>query len=472
MVGRVPACVRTRERRISLRRRVQQLEAENRRLREENAALRALVAQLEARIAILERQLGSGGQGPSTSRLVSKTPAPEIKKPGRPPGHEGASWSVPSQLPVEVVDLKLESCPECGGRLSNRRGAQDHFVLDLPPIQPLLRNFRHEQAWCRRCKKLVRAPRALEEPPSGHFGPRLLALAADLKTRAGMTFGKIAELFGQFGVAVTPSALPACVRRVAQWLKPGHDEILAEVRGAPIVHPDETSWPISGRLAWLWTAVTDRVTAFRVASSRSAKDAQALLGSKSDRVVVRDAYSAYNKIAGEHPLCFAHPLREAKEAAAYGDPAAKRFHAELQAVFREAEIVSEAREALAPTVYAKEVRRIEQRLGNLTKGRSKNSAVTHLKKRLAREQEGLLTFLRRPGVEPTNNRAERAIRPAVIVRKISGGSRSADGAQAHAVITSVECSQNHFGVRSLFELICEAACPAHRRLTLEPLISA
>lgn len=318
---------------------------------------------------------------------------------------------------------------------------------------------------------MVRSARALEEPPSGHLGPRLLALAAELKTRAGMTFGKIAELFAQFGVATTPSALTACVRRVAQWLKPCHDGILAEVRAASVVHPDETSWPICGRLAWLWTAVTDRVTAFRVASSRSAKDAKALLGSKPDRVVVRDSYSAYNKIEGEHQLCFAHVLRHAKEAAAYGDPAAKRFHAELQAVFREAEIVNEARETLAPAVFAKETQRIERRLGNLTKGRSKNSAVTHLKKRLARDQEGLLTFLRRPGVEPTNNRAEREIRPAVVVRKISGGSRSNDGAQAHAVITSVERSKDHFGVRSLFDLICEAACPAHRRAALESLVS-
>jgi transposase len=457
-------------RRISLRRRVQQLEAENRRLREENAALRALVAKLEARIAILERQLGSGPQGPSASTLVAKTPPPDPKKPGRRPGHEGTSWSVPDDLPCEVVDLKLKSCPECGGRLTRWRGHQDHFVLDLPPIRPLLRNFRHEQAWCRHCKKVVRAPRAPQEPPSGHLGPRLLALAADLKTQAGMTFGKITQLFAHFGVEVTPSALTECVQRVAKWLKPCHDEILAEVRAAALVHPDETSWPIGGRLAWLWTAVTDSVTAFRVAATRSAKDALALLGSKSDRVVVRDSYSAYSRIEGEHQLCFAHPLRHAREAAGYGDPAAKRFHADLKAIYREAELVCEAREALSPRVYVNEVRRVERRLANLAKGKSKNPLVQHLKKRIAREKERLLTFLHRPGVEPTNNRAEREIRPAVVVRKISGGSRSDGGAQAHAVITSIERSIDHFGA-SLIDLICEAACPARSRSAFEPIFS-
>ena len=441
-------------------------------MREENAALRALVVKLEARIEILERQLGAGPQGPSASTLVPKRPPPDPKKSGRPSGHEGASWSVPSGLAIEVVELELENCPDCGGRLSRWRGHQDHFVLDLPPIQPVVRNFRHEQAWCRRCKQVVRAPRALEEPPSGHLGPRLLALAADLKTRAGMTFGKIAALFAQFGVTVTPSALTGCVRRVAQWLKPCHDEILAEVRSAAVVHPDETSWPIGRKLAWLWTAVTDRVTAFRVAPNRSAKEAKALLGGKPDRVVVRDAYSAYNKIEGEHQICFAHVLRHAQEAAAYGDPAAKRFHVGLKAVFRDAQIVDEARDCLSPLAFAKEVRRVARRLGTLAKGRSGNPTVAHLKKRLAREQEGLLTFLRRPGVEPTNNRAERPIRPAVVVRKISGGSRSDDGAQAHAVITSIECSKEHFGVRSLLELICEAACSARRRLALEPVFSS
>jgi transposase len=400
---------------------------------------------------------------------VSKTSPPDPKKPGRLPGHEGASWSVPSDLSIEVVELKLKNCPDCGGRLSRWRGHQDHFVLDLPPIQPVMRNFRHEQAWCRRCKQVVRAPRALEEPPSGHLGPRLLALAADLKTRAGMTFGKIAALFAQLGVTVTPSALTGCVRRVAQWLKPCHDAILAEVRASAIVHPDETSWPIGRRLAWLWTAVTERVTAFRVAPTRSTKDAKALLGDKSDRVVVRDSYSAYNTVAGEHQLCFAHVLRHAQEAAAYGDRAATRFHAELKAIFRDAQIVDEARDCLEPPAYAKEVRRIARRLCNLARGRSANPVVTHLKKRLARDQEGLLTFLRRPGVEPTNNRAERPIRPAVVVRKISGGSRSDNGAQAHAVITSVDCSKAHFGARSLLDLICEAACSARHRLALEPV---
>lgn len=430
------------------------------------------MAKLEARIAILERQLGSGPQGPRAATLVSKTPAPEPTKPGRPAGHEGASWSVPSELPVEIVDLKLKSCPECGGRLSRWRGHQEHFVLDLPPIQPVLHNFRHEQAWCRRCKQVVRSPRALDEPPSGHLGPRLLALAAELKTRAGMPFGKIAELFVQFGITVTPGALSSCVRRVAQWLQPCHDGLLAEVRAAPIVHADETSWPIRGRLAWLWAAVTERVTAFRVASSRSARDALALLGAKHDRVVVRDSYSAYNKIAGEHQLCFAHPLREAKEAAAYGDPAAKRLQARLQAIFREAEIVNEARDTLAPAVLAGEIRRVERQLGNLTKGRSANPAVTHLKKRLARDKDGLLTFLRHPGVEPTNNRVERPIRPAVVVRERSGGSRSDAGAQAHAVITSVASSKDHFGVQSLLDLIREAACPARYRAALEPVFTA
>jgi transposase len=440
-------------------------------LRRENAALRALVAKLETRIAILEKQMGSGPQGPAASTIVPPTPPPDSKRRGRAPGHEGASWSVPTDLPCEVVDLKLESCPECGGRLTRWRDQQDHFVVDLPVVRPLLRNFRHERGWCGRCRKVVRAPRAREEPPSGHLGPRVLSLVAGLKTQAGMTFGKLGKLLSQFGIEVTPSALASCVRRVAQWLTPCHDEILAEVRSAPIVHPDETSWPVNGRLGWLWTAVTEHVAAFVFEFSRGSDVARALLGEKADRVVVRDSYAAYRRIPGSHQLCWAHPLREAEEAAAYGDPAAKRFHAELQSVFRHAEIASEAREALAPAIYAKEVRRVEARLSNLSKGVSKNAIVTRLKRRVARDREGLLTFLRRPGVEPTNNRAERQIRPAVVVRKISGGSRSPEGAHAHAVLASVEVSKQHFGVRSLVDLICEAACPAHRRPALESLLS-
>jgi transposase len=447
----------------------EQLLEENEALRRENASLRALIGKLQTRIEILEKISGSGPSGPNLT--PPPEPAPKPKPRGRPPGHPGSGWSPPNDLPFEVVDLDLDRCPDCGKRLSGFRDHQDHWVIDLPEIRPVLRNYRHARGWCEHCKRVVRSPRAADEPPRGHLGVRSLELIARLKTESGMTFEKIAGLFACFGMKVSRGALVGCVQRIGEWLQPRHQQLLLDAGGEDRVHADETSWPISGINAWMWVAVTKTITVFVVEYSRATKAALALLGDKTDRVITVDSYPAYQSVPGTRQLCWAHPLREAKEIAAYDDPAAVRFERQLQAVYAEAQIVSEARKCLSPKVYAKEVARVERLLRNVTLGRCKNSKLQHLKKRIARDQEGLLTFLRCPGVEPTNNRAERAIRPAVIVRKISGGSRAMPGARAHAVIASILRSAGHLGA-SLLDLIRSDACVANLRRPLVSILKA
>ena len=457
---------------------VESLRAANASLREtneslgkENAALRALIWKLEARIKILERGGGSGPQGAGRLVLPPKTAQCPPKPRGRPPGHEGSTWTPPAEMTAEVVRLPLKCCPDCGGGLTRCRDDQDHLVLDLPEIRPRLIRYRHARGWCRACRRVVRAPNAVDEPPNGHLGTRTLALVASLKTQAGMTFAKIAGLLAGFGMKVTPGALVQAVQRVAECLQPKRDELLVALKASTIVHPDETSWPVSGKLGWLWLAATETIEVSTVEMSRGAAVAHALLGDKRDRTIVRDCYAAYNKVPGTHQLCFAHVLRKARELAAYGHAEAVQFHDDLRGVFREAQIVDEARESLAERAMAGEIRRVERLLAKLASSPSKTPAVVHLKKRLGRDQKGLLTFLRRPGVEPTNNRAERAIRPTVIVRKISGGSRSIEGARAHAVITSVARSHRYLGA-SLLDVIRSSLCPARLRPALTSILPA
>jgi hypothetical protein len=166
----------------------------NESLRQENAALRrrvedqqALIEKLQARIAVLEKLSGAG---PGTPPAATPAPEPEgdpgPKPRGRPKGHPGTSWSVPDG-PAELVELPLAGCPECGGELTEWRDTQDHVVVDLPPITPVVRCYRHERGYCPRCRKTVRSPRAADEPPHGHLGVRLLGLVTELRTRSGMS---------------------------------------------------------------------------------------------------------------------------------------------------------------------------------------------------------------------------------------------------------------------------------------------
>jgi transposase len=446
------------------------LRDENAALRRENAALRARMGRLEARLAILERVKG-GGRGDPPPPFPSPTPtAASKKRPGPPEGHRGMSWSIPPGRPVEVV-LPLQGCPHCGGPVTVYAPTQDHVVVDLPEVQPVVTKYRHERGYCPRCQRTVRAKPARDEPVRGHVGMRALALIAEWKTRLAIPYGKIARMLRGFHLPVSRGGLPACTRRVSEWLKPRHEELSLMLRRTDRpMHADETSWPVNGKNGWVWMFHAGEVTVYFAEPTRSGAVVVAVLGKDWSGVLITDFYGAYSLlVACVHQFCWAHLLREAKEIAALGEPVAKRFHAQLTVTYREADIVAQASEALTPTVRRKEYRRIDKMLSNLRKGHSKNPDVERLKNRIARHQESLLTFLLRPDVEPTNNRGERKIRPAVIARKVSGGSRVWPGARAHAAIMSCIESLGNWNITFL-DLVRSSACTPELRRPLESVV--
>jgi len=451
------------------------VESEVHALREENARLRARVADLEAlverlcaRIEILEKQLAGKPGGPPPAAL-ERMPESAPKPRGRPKGHPGTSWSLPA-VPPEVIELRLTDCPECGGPLSRWHDFQDHVVVDIPAaIAPLVTNYRHERRYCRRCRKTVRAPGVADEPPHGHLGLRLLALAAELKSGVGIPFTKISGLLQRlFQVRVPRSTLPALVGRVSQWLVPTHRALLRTIAAAPVKHADETSWPVDGKNGWAWAFATADAVAFVMEPTRGAIVPKTILGTPAAGVLVCDDYSAYRSLPHEQQACWAHLLNEAKVVAGVThQPAAIRMRQHLRGIYAEAEIVAAARDTLSPRVLEQEIARIDALLVNACRGRSKVSEVTHLKKRVKRRRHALLTFLHRPGVEPTNNRGERVIRPLVLVRKVSGGSRSWDGARAHGILAS--CLQSLAHLKASFDdLVRNHVTLPHRR---PPLLS-
>jgi transposase len=427
-------------------------------LRKENAALRALVEKLQARIAILEKVSGSGPAAPSGTPPAGETkPAPKPR--GRPPGRQGTSWTKPSKID-ETVQVPLHACPDCGGKLTDWRDIQDHIVVDLPAIAAIVRCFRHERGYCPHCKQTVRSPRAPDEPPCGHFGLRLLALVTELRTRAGLSYAKLAALLKTWGVPTSAGALAKAVERVAQWLTPAHRELLAKIRDAPVAHADETSWPVNGRNGWSWVFTDRDTTVYVNEPTRGKQVAREVLGDDFGGVLVTDFYAVYTSRSGRHQYCWAHLLREAREVAALGDPVAVRLCEALGAIYHDAEIV--ATSGVSRAVREREAAKLARRLSNLRKGSSRCPGVERLKNRLARFQEPLLTFVLDPAVEPTNNRAERAVRPMVLLRKTTGGSRSWDGARALAVLASCRQSLVHGGREWLDVLRAHVTSPAAR----------
>jgi transposase len=448
---------------------IRALREENAQLREENARLKAqvadllaLVAKLQARIEILEKASGSGPGGPPLTAGAAEPPiVPKVR--GRPPGHAGASWSLPT-VEAQVVELELSRCPDCGGRLSPVIDVQEHTVVDLPErIDPVVTTYRHERRYCARCKKTMRAPRAPDEPPQGHFGIRLLTRIAEWKTQVGIPFTKIHALLASvFGIEIPRSTLPSLVQRVGRWLLPVHRRLIEAVKVAPTAHADETSWPVSGKNGWAWLFATKEISVFVMEPTRAAIVPKRILGEHFGGTLVSDDYGVYLDLAEDRQSCWAHVLREAKEVAAVSRaPVAIQLRERLQDIFEDAEIVSAASEGLAPKVLEREIVRIDRRLADLCKGRSNVAGVEHLKNRIARQRRALLTYLRRPGVEPTNNLGERRIRKLVVVRKVSGGSRSWDGARAHGTLASCLDSLAHLKT-TFIDLVRAHTTPARR----------
>lgn len=453
------------ESRGALRREVLALRKENAALKRQNAALtrqladqQALIDKLQARIAILEKVSGSGPAAPSGPPPAGE-PKPAPRKRGRPPGHSGTSWTRPPKVD-ETIPLPLHACPECGGELTGWRDTQDHVVVDLPAIAVQVRCFQHERGYCPRCRKTVRSPRAPDEPPSGHLGLRLLALLTELRTKAGLSYAKLAALLAGWGLKTSPGALSKAVVRVAEWLTPAHQELLAKIRDGPVKHADETSWPVNGRNGWSWVFLDGTTTAYVTEPTRGKAVAQAVLGEDPGGVLVSDFYGVYAWRRGQHQYCWAHLLREAREVAAVGGPVAVRLRETLTALYREAEIA--ATSGASQAVRERQADRLAARLSDLRKGKSRCAGVEKLKTRIANFQDHLLTFVREPSVEPTNNRAERALRPLVLLRKTSGGSRSWDGARALAVLLSCRQSLVHGGQQWLDVLRAHVTPPAAR----------
>jgi len=434
--------------------------------------LLALVAKQQARIEILEKASGSGPGGPPQSSPAVEPEA--VRKPkGRSPGHPGTSWSLPAVEP-QVVELQLTHCPDCGGKLSELIDVQEHTVVDLPEqIEPLITQYRHERRYCARCKKTVRAPRAPHEPPHGHFGIRLLSRIAEWKTQLGIPFTKIHDLLASvFEIQIPRSTLPGMVARVGRWLLPVHRRLIEDLKAAPVKHADETTWPVSGKNGWAWLFATKEISVFLMEPTRGAVVPEKVFDGHIDGTLVSDDYGVYLDLADERQSCWAHLLREAKEVAAVSRaPVAIRLREELQSIFEDAEIVAAASATLTPRALQREIARIEERIANLCKGRSKVDGVEHLKNRIARQREALLTFLRCPGVDPTNNLGERKIRKLVLVRNVSGGSRSWDGARAHGTLASCLDSLAHLK-SSFVDLVRRHAMPARFCASFASVVTA
>lgn len=409
--------------------------------------LQAELEKAQAKIAALEAELRQGRR--QAAPFSRDNPKPDPKLPGRRPGQGQFSYRAmpPEEAIHQTISVPLDACPECGGPLEDR-ATHEQVQVDLPEIEPVLTRFRTESGYCPCCRKRVRSrhPQQVSSATGAagvSVGPRAKALAADLKHRLGIPYGKIADLFETaFGLDVTAGGLCQADERLAAKAEPIYQELVEAIRQAAVVHADETGWRIGVLSAWLWVFTNQTLTVYTIDERRSHEVAVEILGRKFPGVLVADCFRAYDHqalAAWLQQKCFAHFLRELSKLAREKTRGAVRFPRELAALLREALALREEQPKLEAATFTAKVQRLKAELDALIaeKRRFTDPDNARFAKRLRKQRRHLLRFLQIEGVEATNNRAERALRPAVIVRKTGGCNKTARGARTHAVLASV-----------------------------------
>jgi transposase len=267
-----------------------------------------------------------------------------------------------------------------------------------------------------------------------------VALASWLSKALGVPAGKIARLFAQLGLHITPGGVVQAVARAGRACQPTYQALTDGVRASPVVAPDETGWRVGGIRAWLWTFVGDQVTVYRIARGRGYQDAAVVLGEDYSGVLERDGWAPYRRfVHTRHQTCLAHLLRRCRELISDADRGqAKTPHA-VRRVLEHALALRDAHNAgaLDTATLAIEVARLQAKIDKLIAGATRYPPNRRLLNHLAQEREHLFTFLGVGGVQATNWRAEQAIRPAVVTRKTWGGNRTWAGAETWQALTSV-----------------------------------
>jgi transposase len=384
------------------------------------------------------------------------------KKPGRRKGQGRFSFRrVPEKI-EHTQEVPLHHCPECFGPVSDLK-EHEHFQTDLPLPQPVTTRFVTYSGYCPCCKKRVQS-RHHEQVSTAtgaagvSLGPHARALAADLHHGLGVPFAKVARLFSSaFGLSVTPGALCQSGSRLADVLEPIYQELQAALRTCQAVHADETGWRVGALSAWLWTFTNEKITVYCVESSRGHEAVLRVLGKEFTGTLICDCFAAYDAQALSAWLqqkCLGHLLKDFSALAKEKTGIAQRFSIEVAAVLREAITLKREKSSLPEPEYLVQVAALQKRLDALIheRRRFRDADNRRLANRLRKQRSRLFTFLTRDGVDATNNRAERSLRPAVIVRKTGGCNKSEEGARVHGIVTSIIVTARQQGLNPVVYL--------------------
>jgi len=368
--------------------------------------------------------------------VVRKTPRALARGssgyPGRPKGCAGRT----RQNPKPDLTLKAEAdrCPHCGAPLGEPSSVKRRIVEEIPIPKPKqVIEFLEASYDCSRCGRHVVA-RHMDCPPEGRFGKNVYVQTTLLKYEERLPLRKVQATLERQRLTVTPSTVLEILRRAAVWLRPEYERILQRIRTADVVYTDETGLKVDGRQHWIWAFTTDNGTFVAIRRSRGKKVLKEILDEGFKGILVCDGWKSYPNFTSRIQRCWAHLLREARHLAERIDeakPLSEALH-ELYSRFKDP-----PQDKPPPEEAARLVEDAKTVMNRWAARPYKSDEVRRFAGKIRNGTDHWFTFTTNPGVEPTNNRAERALREHVVQRKIIGTLRNQKGTFIQETITTL-----------------------------------
>ena len=419
------------------------------------AKLERRLAELERKLAELEARLkqnsSNSSKPPSSDPPWSKTtPAKESsgRKPGGQPGHEGHHRErLPAERVNKIVRYVPKTCEHCQASLPENPGPHDpdpswHQVAELPPLVAEVTEHQGHARTCLCCGKITHAE-IPSEIQAHTVGPNLAAALSYLSGRCHDSKRNVQEIAETvFGVPISLGTVAKLEQEMSAALEEPHAQALSAVRAAAVKNVDETGWAQGGKLCWLWMAATVSVVVFQIHAKRGRDGLKALLGEIAG-IVCSDRWGAYAHLPLYlRQICWAHLKRDFQKLLDLGDAtqaigsAGRQAMQEVFAIWKDFKDGRIDRAAMQERLQPVRMR-LHEALQRGREGADKKNQRSC--RRLLKVYDALWTFAAVEGVEPTNNHAERMVRPAVLWRKGSFGNHSTDGCRfTERILTTVQ----------------------------------
>jgi transposase len=409
------------------------LKAENEKLKEENAYLKFKLEDLQSK-----RYKSKKIKPPDDTPPASSAPQ---KKRGGLFGHIGWFRKKPKIID-RIEEVTLDKCPCCGSKdLTECENTHEHIQEDivLPKIEVTL--YRKHRYYCKSCKRVI-SPKGADEIPGSRIGPRAKAFAAFLCYVVKISSRDVKTLFEKaFGIKIAASSIIGFMDSLKAEALPLYNELLASLKKGPFIYADETGWPVNGVNHWSWKFSNKKICFSHIDKGRGQKVVENILGKNYLGVLISDFLSAYNKIITKaKQRCLAHLFRDLEKVIGYwrADSEVTRYCKRLTKILKGAiSLYKEYKDKEWDERYYTRRAYLNDALKDFDFPNPNKRILKRFAKRLKRHKGEIFTFLYVKDIDHHNNHAEQQIRPDVIFRKITNGSRSLTGAENHSVLMTI-----------------------------------